>query len=108
MPTAPPRACARCGRPAQRGKPCVCKAPWEGTTHPHDDIHMAKLRTAKLATDPICQRSGCRHPATQVDHVIPLAEGGARYDWGNLQSLCAHHHAQKTTRDALRGKTRRR
>lgn len=38
--------------------------------------------------------------------MTPLAEGGVRYEWRNLQSLCAEHHIKKTNADALRGKTR--
>src|SRR5512143_2301916 len=32
----------------------------------------------------------------EIDHIVPLAQGGAPYDPSNLQSLCAKHHAQKT------------
>lgn len=74
---------------------------------------MAKLRDAKLAAHPICQwtdqHGRCRHPATQVDHIIPNAENPSlRYAWSNLQSLCTPHHTKKTTADALRGKKRAR
>jgi 5-methylcytosine-specific restriction protein A len=64
------------------------------------------MRKAKLRADPICQMYGCARVATDVDHVIPLAEGGERYDWDNLASLCKQHHDEKTTRDARRGKQR--
>lgn len=37
----------------------------------------------------------------QVDHVIPLADGGSD-DLGNLQTLCLAHHGAKT-----RGEQRR-
>ena len=30
----------------------------------------------------------CRAPANTVDHVVPLAEGGARYDPANLVAAC--------------------
>lgn len=108
MPYAPPRVCARCHQPVPAGKRCVCRPAWEGSTHPHDDVRMKQLRRDKLATNPICEKPGCRHPATDVDHIVPLAEGGARHDWANLQSLCHTHHRQKTTQDALRGKRRAR
>ncbi|MCV7100069.1 HNH endonuclease signature motif containing protein [Mycobacterium palustre] len=73
---------------------------------------MQELRRDKLTADPVCEWTSpngrCRRPADQVDHIVPLAEGGARYDWDNLQSLCTPHHKQKTTQDALRGKKRAR
>ena len=37
--------------------------------------------------------------ATEVDHVLPMADGGAMYDEANLQALCKSHHSQKTARD---------
>lgn len=57
---------------------------------------------------PHCEHPGCPRAMHQVDHIIPLAEGGDRYAWSNYQSLCKPHHDQKTTQDALRGKTRAR
>lgn len=46
--------------------------------------------------------------ADVVDHVKPLAEGGDKYNPENFQSLCDPDHTEKTTQDALRGKTRAR
>ena len=34
-------------------------------------------------------------PMELVDHIIPIAEGGALYDLENLQSLCAACHNKK-------------
>lgn len=108
MPSAPPRVCARCGQLAQRGQPCTCRPAYEGSTHPGSDRRWRATRQAQLRRRPLCQHPGCRRPAQHVDHIVPLAEGGARYDYANLQSLCEPHHDEKTTRDALRGKTRTR
>ncbi|MGV0627196.1 HNH endonuclease [Mycolicibacter minnesotensis] len=55
---------------------------------------------------PICEWPDCPRLTDHVDHVVPLAEGGDRYDHANMQSLCKPHHVQKTTADALRGKRR--
>jgi 5-methylcytosine-specific restriction endonuclease McrA len=57
-------------------------------------------------THPHCQHPNCPRLADHTDHIVPLAEGGDRYNPTNMQSLCTHHHAEKTTRDALRGKRR--
>jgi len=54
-----------------------------------------RLRNWYLARHPICQWPGCEQPASQVDHVVPLARGGSN-DTTNLQGLCAHHHSIKT------------
>ena len=35
-------------------------------------------------------------PATHVDHIVPLAQGGEMWDRSNLQSLCAKCHYIKT------------
>ena len=54
---------------------------------------------AKLRRDPLCQR--CKYlglvvEATDVDHWIPLAQGGEPYADSNLVSLCHSCHAMKT------------
>ena len=34
--------------------------------------------------------AGCTHDATQVDHITPLDDGGARLDPLNLRAACTH------------------
>ncbi|MGW5720794.1 HNH endonuclease [Amycolatopsis sp. NPDC003865] len=63
-----------------------------------------RLRAAQLASQPLCQRAGCRHLATEVDHVQPLSEGGERYDPSNLQSLCRDCHQAKTQQESTRAR----
>ena len=46
-----------------------------------------------------CQRCG-RAGRLEVDHIIPLATGGAPYDLANLQTLCRACHIRKTREDA--------
>lgn len=41
----------------------------------------------------------CTTQATEVDHVVPLEQGGAVFDWSNLQSLCQDCHTDKTRQD---------
>ncbi|MCK4624021.1 MAG: HNH endonuclease [Phycisphaerae bacterium] len=48
-----------------------------------------------LARDPIC-RICKRKPTTEADHIVPIREGGARYDLANLQGLCKPCHSRKT------------
>jgi 5-methylcytosine-specific restriction protein A len=110
MPSAPPRVCNRCKGPATKGQPCQCRPAFEGSTHPagHDDRRMAAAVRDYRRTHPLCEHTGCPRLADHTDHIKPLAEGGDRYSWTNMQALCEPHHQTKTTADALRGKTRRR
>jgi len=34
--------------------------------------------------------------AVEIDHIVPLSEGGAPLDRENLQGLCREHHREKT------------
>lgn len=65
-----------------------------------------KLRVMHLASEPLCRM--CRMmgkliPGNEVDHIVPLAIGGARFDGGNLQTLCRPCHQQKTQEDKRKG-----
>jgi len=63
------------------------------------------LRARYLARHPFC--ATCRQPATQVDHIISRARGGADED-SNYMALCASCHSRKTVReDGGFGKTPR-
>ncbi len=42
--------------------------------------------------------SRCTRVATQVDHIVPLARGGAKYDQDNLQPSCRHCNLSKGTK----------
>jgi len=56
----------------------------------------APLRTALERRDPACVVPGCnRSRGLEIDHVIPLSEGGIT-TITNLARLCRWHHAQKT------------
>jgi len=51
-------------------------------------------RLAKLSACPCCEH--CGKPATCVDHIMPIEDGGHPFDQSNLQSLCAKCHNVKT------------
>jgi 5-methylcytosine-specific restriction protein A len=55
-----------------------------------------KIRASHLVRFPFC--CVCGAPATDVDHIIALVDGGT-HDYGNLQSLCHAHHSAKTARE---------
>lgn len=68
-------------------------AGWQGGS----DTRWRTFRAAILARDHyLCtiQAKGCTTTAPiaggQVDHVIPLAMGGAKYDPTNARAACAH------------------
>jgi 5-methylcytosine-specific restriction endonuclease McrA len=72
-----------------------------------------------VRANPVCQCSGCvacvpadglgpcGQASTECDHIVPFAEGG-KDERSNLQAMCHHCHARKTSAEALRGKARRR
>ena len=49
-----------------------------------------------------CLKEGRYTPATLVDHIKPIREGGARLDMANLQSLCWSCHSQKSIEEGSR------
>lgn len=53
----------------------------------------------------VCLALGLLTPATEVDHIIPKAKGGAD-DERNLQAICTDCHASKTTREAAEAQGR--
>lgn len=48
-----------------------------------------------------CEQAGRVTLADEVDHIVPLIEGGAD-DESNFQSLCSPCHKVKTAREASR------
>lgn len=80
------------------------------------DIHgrgtaaWRKLRADVLAGDPICAM--CRRArATTVDHIVPLALGGALLDPYNVRPACGpcnYRAGQKQTTAILRARSARR
>jgi 5-methylcytosine-specific restriction endonuclease McrA len=107
MPYAAPQICPHCRR-TFTGKRCRCTPAWSGSHSPPGTHRWRKLRNVKLNNDPLCEHCKQR-PATEVDHVTPLAEApDRRYDYDNLASLCRDCHREKTKEDARRGKDRAR
>lgn len=65
------------------------------------DVTWRRLRAWVLLREPLCRT--CGDVAREVDHIRPLAQGGARLDVRNVQPLCRECHAAKTARE--NGKT---
>jgi 5-methylcytosine-specific restriction protein A len=59
----------------------------------HGGRRWRDLRLRILARDGYeCQirAKGCTRVANQVDHIVELADGGAKYDPRNLRASCAY------------------
>ena len=99
MPTRPERACAwpGCGRAALPGRSrCEVHAA-QARLRPHAaargyDRRWRKLRGMFLACHPLCQAPQCQEAATEVHHIVAVADGGI-HALENLQALCRKHHA---------------
>ena len=97
-PSMPPRLCPKCQQ-LSTGQCRTCRPAWGNQSPSSRAIGgrpWRRLRAAQLKAEPLCQWPGCVLLADQVDHVVPVAAGGAVMDAGNLQSLCAAHHREKT------------
>ena len=60
------------------------------------------LRLQVLHHEPLCRCCAAQDlvvPATVVDHIAPITQGGAVWDVLNLQPLCSTCHAQKSGRE---------
>lgn len=55
-----------------------------------------KKRAWFLLNNPLCVM--CGRPSTDVDHIIPKAQGGTD-DIENLQALCHECHSRKTAQE---------
>ena len=45
---------------------------------------------------PVCEAQGYTVAGTEVDHIVPLSQGGSLMDRANLQHLCVPCHEAKT------------
>ena len=60
------------------------------------------VRAAFLREHALCGACAARGrvvAAVVADHVVPVKDGGARYDWANLAALCVADHNAKTARE---------
>ena len=60
------------------------------------------MRAAFLREHPLCGVCAVRGrvvAAVVADHMVPLKDGGARFDWANLAALCVADHNAKTARE---------
>jgi 5-methylcytosine-specific restriction endonuclease McrA len=86
--------CAACGRDTvtrrlRRSRPI--------TPRPGDTRHAG----------PYCRAVWTERHAWELDHIVPLADGGG-HELGNMQTLCRPCHRAKTAREAAERARRRR
>jgi 5-methylcytosine-specific restriction protein A len=58
-----------------------------------------RIRPAQLRQFPLCCLCEAENRVTaaqHVDHIVPIRDGGAPFDFANLRSLCHSHHSAVT------------
>ena len=63
------------------------------------------LRAALLRAHPLCrlcEARGLLVAAKVVDHIIPIKDGGARYDISGMQCVCIKCHNAKSARETAK------
>jgi 5-methylcytosine-specific restriction protein A len=101
MPYTPGTRCSdpQCGAMATYNGKCDThkRKPWENpsaNTLTLTSHERTVFRRAVLTRDPYCVR--CGEPATEADHIVEIADGGAHTDINNGQGLCHPCHQEKT------------
>lgn len=61
------------------------------------DAKWRRIRGLYLQHHPYCSNAWCDEDATEVDHIVPLVQGGT-HQWSNLQAFCKSCHSSKTAR----------
>ena len=67
------------------------------SSRPNRGHRWMKLRSQILARDPVCRVCN-QAEAVQVDHIVPLSQGGGD-EYSNLQGICLPCHKDKTARE---------
>lgn len=106
MPWKPQSYCTTpgCGNTTPRGKCPPCRSAAEKARREREtwrDYNSAEWKHARatvLRLEPQCRT--CGEPATVVDHIRPLQDGGT-HDIENLRPLCKSCHDKRTYRDTI-------
>lgn len=116
MPSSAPKPCSHpgCGVLVRDGTARCAKHPkaaWTKSPQATKRItgrKLQRMRASLFTREPLCaecSRHGRVTLATQRDHIVPLAEGGAD-DESNEQGLCHSCHEEKSLAESLRGRRR--
>ena len=73
-----------------------------------DKAHKAWRRAVLLRCNWACVDCGkvCYGRDLHADHVVPISQGGARYDVANGEARCVSCHGRKTRREQIEGRGR--
>lgn len=115
MPIAPTGPCGTPGCPEVRPCPTHKIKPWAGSkerrrqlganlTERQEQIRRRRVLRRHGHICHVCQEG----MADEVDHVVPLAEGGADHDSNMRPIHSVPCHKRKTAAEATRGRARRR
>ena len=66
-----------------------------------------KVRKAFFSMNPVCkwcEEEGRTTEGKIVDHIVEIKDGGSRFGFENLQTLCQYHHNQKTNWQRMKRK----
>ena len=110
MPRKPKKPCAYPGCPNLTDtKYCESHKALENTEYTagsrntfYKSPEWKKKRAEYLESHPFC--SSCGHPASVVDHIVPILNGGEALDDDNLQALCWSCHSKKSIKEGSRFK----
>ena len=108
-----PKRCARCPALVPPGRTycptCQPAHTWTRYPSPRNTTvnreDQRRFRAVVLAREPRCRQCGA--PATEADHVVPIAEGGTNDPHTNGQALCEPCHDAKTQHEAQRARPHR-
>jgi len=99
MPYSAPHPCGYpgCRELVRDGARCPAHTKPSPKRTPHNPLYSTtrwqRLRAVVLRRSPVCTE--CGRPATLVDHIVPISEGGEQFDEANLRPLCAGCHARQ-------------
>ncbi len=61
-----------------------------------------KLSLSYKMKHPVCEVDECTQPSYYTDHIVPVADGGDKWDTENFQALCKSCNGSKTAKQIKR------
>lgn len=102
MPQAAATRCTQPGCGARATTKSRCdqhqRQPWENNSANTKQLtrgQRMKFRREQLEREPRCRVCGTEQDL-EADHITEIADGGDPLDAANGQTLCKHHHEEKT------------
>lgn len=59
-----------------------------------------KLSLAYKMQHPVCEVVDCHQSSYYTDHIVPVSDGGDKWDENNFQALCRSCNASKTAKQS--------